>query len=77
MTPVRVLSVASEIYPIIKTGWLADVAGALPIALTAEGIEVRSPATRTISIGAPPEESVSLATTRSKRSMRISASSKV
>ncbi len=39
MKPVRVLSVASEIYPIIKTGGLADVAGALPIALQAEGIE--------------------------------------
>jgi starch synthase len=42
MTPVRVLSVASEIYPIIKTGGLADVAGALPIALAADGIEVRT-----------------------------------
>ena len=42
MTPVRVLSVASEIYPIIKTGGLADVAGALPIALAAEGIEMRT-----------------------------------
>ena len=40
MTPLRVLSVASEIYPIIKTGGLADVAGALPIALEAKGIEV-------------------------------------
>jgi starch synthase len=39
MTPVRVLSVASEIYPIIKTGGLADVAGALPVALQAEGVE--------------------------------------
>jgi len=39
MKPVRVLSVASEIYPIIKTGGLADVAGALPIALKSEGIE--------------------------------------
>ena len=29
MTPLRVLSVASEIYPLIKTGGLADVAGAL------------------------------------------------
>ena len=37
-----VLSVASEIYPLVKTGGLADVAGALPIALAAEGIEVRS-----------------------------------
>lgn len=42
MTPVRVLAVASEIYPIIKTGGLADVAGALPIALQAEGIETRT-----------------------------------
>jgi starch synthase len=42
MRSVRVLSVASEIYPIIKTGGLADVAGALPIALKAEGIETRS-----------------------------------
>jgi starch synthase len=41
MRSVRVLSVASEIYPIIKTGGLADVAGALPIALKAEGIETR------------------------------------
>ena len=31
--PVRVLSVASELYPLIKTGGLADVAGALPGAL--------------------------------------------
>jgi starch synthase len=42
MTSIRVLSVASEIYPIIKTGGLADVAGALPIALRSEGIEVQS-----------------------------------
>jgi starch synthase len=42
MTPVRVLSVASEIYPIIKTGGLADVAGALPIALGTEGVEMRT-----------------------------------
>jgi starch synthase len=42
MSLLRVLSVASEIYPIIKTGGLADVAGALPIALQAEGIEART-----------------------------------
>jgi starch synthase len=42
MKSVRVLSVVSEIYPIIKTGGLADVAGALPIALKAEGIETRT-----------------------------------
>ena len=29
----RVLSVTSEVYPLIKTGGLADVAGALPPAL--------------------------------------------
>ena len=38
MTPLRVLSVASEIYPIIKTGGLADVAGALPGALKECGV---------------------------------------
>jgi starch synthase len=42
MTPPRVLSVASEIYPLIKTGGLADVAGALPAALQACGVAVRT-----------------------------------
>jgi len=42
MTAMRVLSVTSEIYPIIKTGGLADVAGTLPGALKHEGVEVRS-----------------------------------
>lgn len=42
MTPLRVLAVASEIYPIIKTGGLADVAGALPAALRAYDIETRT-----------------------------------
>ncbi|MDU6375037.1 MAG: glycogen/starch synthase, partial [Bradyrhizobium sp.] len=28
MTPLRILSVASEVYPIVKTGGLADVVGA-------------------------------------------------
>jgi starch synthase len=42
MTPLRVLAVASEIYPIIKTGGLADVAGALPAALRSWGIETRT-----------------------------------
>jgi starch synthase len=42
MTPVRVLAVASEIYPLVKTGGLADVTGALPSALQAEGIETRT-----------------------------------
>jgi len=39
---VRVLSVASEIFPLIKTGGLADVAGALPGALAPLGVEMRS-----------------------------------
>src|SRR5271166_3446086 len=39
---IRALSVTSEIYPLIKTGGLADVAGALPKALAAEDVAVRS-----------------------------------
>ena len=42
MTPLRVLSIASEIFPLVKTGGLADVAGALPAALAHEGVEVRT-----------------------------------
>jgi starch synthase len=38
MKPIKLLSVASEVYPIIKTGGLADVAGALPLALVPEGV---------------------------------------
>ncbi|UHS57475.1 glycogen synthase GlgA [Agrobacterium vaccinii] len=38
----NVLSVASEVYPLIKTGGLADVAGALPIALKAYGVTTRT-----------------------------------
>lgn len=37
----KVLFVASEAYPLVKTGGLADVAGALPAALTACGEDVR------------------------------------
>lgn len=42
MTPLNVLAVVSEIFPLIKTGGLADVTGALPGALESEGIAVRS-----------------------------------
>ena len=42
MTPIEVLSVASEIYPLIKTGGLADVAGALPGALRSQHVTVRT-----------------------------------
>jgi starch synthase len=38
----KVLSVTSEAFPLVKTGGLADVAGALPAAFAAEGIEVRT-----------------------------------
>jgi starch synthase len=39
---VKVLSVTSELYPLVKTGGLADVTGSLPKALAAYGIETRS-----------------------------------
>lgn len=42
MSPVRVLSVASEMYPLVKTGGLADVVGALPLALQSEDVETRT-----------------------------------
>jgi len=44
----HVLSVASEVYPLVKTGGLADVVAALPPALAREGI-----ATRTLVPGYP------------------------
>ncbi|SNR34794.1 glycogen synthase GlgA [Paracoccus sediminis] len=39
---IRVLSVASECAPLVKTGGLADVAGALPAALRPEGVDMRT-----------------------------------
>ena len=36
----KVLSIVSEVFPLIKTGGLADVAGALPKALRVQGVEV-------------------------------------
>ena len=42
MSALKVLSVASEIFPLVKTGGLADVAGALPRALASEDVEIRS-----------------------------------
>jgi len=38
----KVLAVASEIFPLIKTGGLADVTGALPGALVEHGVETRT-----------------------------------
>ncbi|MBV9550554.1 MAG: glycogen synthase GlgA [Alphaproteobacteria bacterium] len=37
---ISVLSVASEAYPLVKTGGLADVVGALPAALAGHGVKV-------------------------------------
>jgi starch synthase len=42
MKHIRVLAVASEVYPLVKTGGLADVIGALPAALKPQGIETRT-----------------------------------
>ena len=39
--PLRVLHAAAEIFPLVKTGGLADVVGALPQALVAAGADVR------------------------------------
>lgn len=36
----KILSVASEVFPLVKTGGLADVAGALPAALAKHGVTV-------------------------------------
>ena len=37
----KVLFVSSEVYPLIKTGGLADVSGALPLALAKLGVDIR------------------------------------
>lgn len=37
----RILHVAAEVYPLVKTGGLADVVAALPAALAARGLDVR------------------------------------
>ncbi len=38
----RVLQVSAEIFPLLKTGGLADIAGALPQALAGVGCQVRA-----------------------------------
>ncbi|PLP59654.1 glycogen synthase GlgA [Mesorhizobium loti] len=38
----QVLSVTPEIFPLVKTGGLADVTGALPVALAGKGVAMRS-----------------------------------
>ena len=42
VTGLRALAVASELFPLVKTGGLGDVAGALPKALAEVGVEVLS-----------------------------------
>lgn len=42
MSTLKVLSVSSELYPLVKTGGLADVAGALPKALANYNVKVRT-----------------------------------
>ena len=42
MSQIEVLAVASELYPLVKTGGLADVTGALPAALKPLGVRVRT-----------------------------------
>ena len=42
MSAVQVLAVTSELYPLVKTGGLADVTGALPKALQPLGVKVRT-----------------------------------
>lgn len=37
----KVLSVAAEVFPLVKTGGLADVVGALPDALASEGVQTQ------------------------------------
>jgi len=72
MTPVRVLAVASEIYPLVKTGGLADVTGALPGALKAEGIETRTLVL--IAVGArPPLKTILPALTASSASFAMAS----
>ena len=38
---IRILAVASEVFPLVKTGGLADVVGALPAALKPHHVEMR------------------------------------
>lgn len=40
-TPQHILFVTPEIYPLVKTGGLADISGALPLALRKLGLDVR------------------------------------
>ncbi len=56
----RVLSVTPEFFPLIKTGGLADVAGALPLALAPLGVDMRTllPAYPAVTAALPEAEPV-------------------
>lgn len=56
----EVLAVTPEIFPLIKTGGLADVTGALPLALGAKGVGVRTliPGYSSVMAKLPPSEPV-------------------
>ncbi len=59
----RVLQVCAEIFPLLKTGGLADVCGALPAALARQGCEMRTlvPAFPAIRRGVPDAQEVTTA----------------
>ncbi len=59
----KVLQVCAEIFPLLKTGGLADVCGALPAALARQGCEMRTlvPAFPAIRRGVPDAKPVSTA----------------
>jgi starch synthase len=40
--PLKALALSSEVFPLVKTGGLADVAGALPLALARENVAMRT-----------------------------------
>jgi starch synthase len=58
----KVLSVTSELYPLIKTGGLADVTGALPLALPDQGVAVTTlvPGYPSVLAGLSPAEAIVL-----------------
>ncbi len=72
-TPLRVLHVAAEIYPWVKTGGLGDVVAALPAALAAHGADVRLclPGFPALLDAAPAREVVRLATPFAIERVRI------
>ncbi len=50
----QVLHVCSEMFPLLKTGGLADVIGALPAAQIADGVDSMSGIPEAVMAGSPP-----------------------